>query len=149
MITRRANVFFSFLFSLLLVACGGSGSGAGDTVVDFLRAIERDDQEQVRELFLHSEVYPSDRTRDNMESYWNFLMDGWAERIADGDGIDSIRVVSEQTVETGSFSDAVSMGGQIQRVETRITFGDGSQLEVAWILAMAFERYRFVEIAIP
>ena len=134
MITRRANVFFSFLFSLLLVACGGSGSGAGDTVVDFLRAIERDDQEQMREL-VHRGV----------NTGWDYDVTTWAEGIADRDGIDSIRVVSEQALEleVGSAGyDVATVGGQIQRVETRITFGDGSQLEETWILAMTFERYR-------
>ena len=32
------------------------------------------------------------------------------------------------------------------RVETRITFGDGSEIEQVWMLAMEFERYGILEI---
>ena len=146
MITRRANVFFSFLFSLLLVACGGSGAGAGDAVEDFLRALEWDDQERVQEL-LHSEA---DIVVD-MGGMFTFdmvnLLERAAEEISDRDGISRIEIVSEQAVELGLANIELAIGtDQVQRVETRITFGDGSQLEITWLLAMHFERYQILEI---
>ena len=146
MVTRRANVIF--LFSLLLAACGGSSSGAGDAVEDFLRAIEWDDQERVQEL-LHSEA---DVVVD-MGGMFTFdmvnLLERAAEEISHRDGISRIEIVSEQAVELGlaniELVDAIGTD-HVQRVETRITFGDGSQLEITWLLAMLFERYQILEI---
>ena len=130
------NVTLVLASALALAACGGSGSGAGDAVEDFLRALEWDDQERVQEL-LHSEVE-------------NFYVELRAEEISDRDGISRIEIVSEQAADLGFvnrfLSDTAIGTNQVQRVETRITFGDGSQLETTWFLAMLFERYQILEI---
>ena len=143
-ITRRTNVLL--LLSLLLTACGGPS--AGDTVVDFVRALDFGDQEHAQEL-LHSEVdiiYQPFATFDRSQRV--NLLKRAARIISDRDGISSIEVISERTVNLGladiELADAI--GGQVQRVETRITFGDGTELERAWHLVMAFERYQIVEI---
>ena len=142
------------LMSALVLTSCSSGPSPSDAVVGFLRALDWDDRAQAQE-FLHSEatVEVSNELMDmfllrERPSRVNLLNRAWRE-VSDRDGIGSIEVVSERAVEASEFSDAGEfsvLGARMFRVETRITFGDGSEIEQVWMLAMEFERYGILEI---
>ena len=107
MVGKRVNWLFAA--ALALTSCGGSGPG--DVVRDFYRAVERGDVDRAVDLLA------ADALRFVGMDILRFVIGAVSEELSDAGGIDSIEILAEEVDERA--------GGRAT-VRVRINFGDGS-----------------------